>query len=63
MCALRISYFTLCWFSRQFKQIELTSKSIYIVVGLFTLSRDNISFNREQFLKDSQAAVKFIYPT
>ena len=44
-------------------------KSIYIVIGLFTLSRDNISFNREQFLKNSQAvilvenAVKFICPT
>ena len=30
---------------------------IYIVVGLFTSSRDNISFNREQFLKNSQAVV------
>ena len=31
--------------------------NIYIVVGLFTSSRDNISFNREQFLKNSQAVV------
>ena len=55
--SVKISCFTLLWFSKQFKQIEVTSKSIYIVVGLFTSSRDNISFNREQFLKNSQAVV------
>ena len=53
--SVKISCFTLLWFSKQFKQIELTSKSIYIIVGLFTSSRDNISFNHEQFLKKSQA--------
>ena len=53
--SLKISCFTLLWFSKQFKQIELTSKSIYIVVGLFTSSRNNISFNCKQFLKNSQA--------
>ena len=61
--SVKVLCFTLLWFSKQFKQIELTSKSIYIyiyiyiVVGLFTSSRDNISFNREQFLKNSQAVV------
>ena len=53
--SVKISCFTLLWFSKQFKQIELTSKSIYIVVGLFTSSRNNISFNCKQFLKNSQA--------
>ena len=74
--SVKVLCFTLLWFSKQFKQIELTSKSIYIyinklnsrqnqyiyiyiyiAVGLFTSSRDNISFNREQFLKNSQAVV------